>query len=136
MGRVSRAEYLQQYLRNAADIIGLRDWEISYEPEDSPPDEAEARICALDNQRAFIGLAPKFWTHPPEQQRRILTHELVHLHFDRFSKFAELIEPQLAASTFQLFADGLEQAEEQAVEALARVLSQALPLPKFPKADA
>lgn len=73
---------LARYIRDAADVLGLRDWEVRL---DSEPCEAEADASVWtvrDIHVAHIQVSADFAALPPARQRHVIAHELAHIHMD------------------------------------------------------
>jgi hypothetical protein len=69
------------YLRQLADLMGLRDWTvfIHEDPPDDPSLAAEAD-CRFGLKRINVAVSEKFLKFDPEEQRQTLCHELIHAH--------------------------------------------------------
>jgi len=115
---------LQIYACRLQDRMGLRDWVVCVVP-DEPDDGSTARVLCVYGQRvAFIAFADHYFDLPPERQRAVLVHELVHPHLDvcarlALPKFGDDGEPFLL--TF-----------EHGVDAVAQVIAPFMPLPARP----
>ena len=121
----------QQYLRDLADRLLLRDWEIALSREwpQDPLAYAAVVVCREDNQ-AVIYLQDGFLGHPAEDRRKWLTHELMHVHLDRPQRVMERLGEQFPDNTATVFAKQMHHDEiEISVCRLVRILAPTLPLP-------
>lgn len=127
---VSRHDQLLDYAVRISKAILLADWEIVFVPESyQGDDKAEAQIELRNGQVATLAVAPEFWGLPAEYQRRVIVHELCHCYFDRFRISADIIALLPDKNVSALLQEANEDAEDVAVELVARVLSPCLPLP-------
>jgi hypothetical protein len=114
--------------------MGLDHWEVTVIEAASDVDswadiEAHPQAPTADLRVSF-----DFWKQSPEKQRLVLTHELMHLVVSRYARIAENLEDALGALAWAVIEPQLEDAEERAVEHMARIVAPYLSLPAFPKA--
>lgn len=137
MVRRGRDKRVQTYLRVAANIFGLKDWEIILETESPSVDPhyeftyAESRW--MEGNHGYFRFSEKFYEIDPTLQRLTVAHEMAHGHLSQLSILCEALDTVLDKKTYALFERLTENAEEQAVEAFARLLADRLPLPRFGK---
>lgn len=128
-----RLKYWNEYVQLLKDLIGLRDWsiEVGEEPADRYDGDNFATFSGIEGTKAGrIKLCCSFDELQPSTQRYIVTHELVHAHFNLMEhavgkimgKYMVVREVEAAREVFYL---GLEYG----VDAVARSWAEHLPLP-------
>jgi hypothetical protein len=121
------------YIRDLADAMGLKDW--TFKIDDRPADDdadadADAQIrCIYGQRRAVIRLCVGFDGYDAEKQRGILTHELIHPHIDPIDTVTRNMEPLIGRPAWTIFNGAMDDAIENATDAIAVVLAPFLPLP-------
>lgn len=124
-------EAYSRYLRDLADALLLRDWEIELD-RDRADAGAWACVHVLDVENfARVRVDwPAFFHRSPEERREWLTHELVHCHLDRPQRVVGQLAEQFADNTAMAFASEAHEKEiEVCTQRLARILAPLLPLP-------
>lgn len=120
------------YLRQLADLLRLRDWDI--ELDRGAPDDPNhgAEVAVFYGRRCLrVYLGRALPTYSPEEQRATLTHELIHAHVEPIAEWARLymsekepaLEGSFPAMTFR-------REEEFLVDTLAVIVAPYLPLPE------
>jgi hypothetical protein len=72
---------IEPYLRELADLVGLRDWRILV--SDDPPEHPEHAACIdvrYGLKVAVVSFHPQWAESEPEQFRNTCCHELLHAH--------------------------------------------------------
>lgn len=117
-----RKSRFKHYLRDLADLMGLRDWTVSVH-RDPPDDEHQASCHAVYGRKmAQIQLSENFLESVPDRQRQTLVHELMHAHFGPLNHLmrSELTDPGYRAFMLSL---------EYAIDGIAEEWAKRLPLP-------
>ena len=134
MAKQDKFTQLRDWVSLSQTVLGLDYWEITIVEAASDVD-AWADIDAHGQQpTADLRVSFDFWKQTPEKQRLILTHELMHLVVARYARIAENLEDALGSLAWAVIEPQLEDAEERAVEHMARIVAPYLSLPNFPKA--
>lgn len=121
---------LEEYMRHAADTLGLRDWRVDVSRN---PSSDENRACSdfvFGKRHVTVAFNREFRTYDADQQRETIAHELLHCHFDsltdvirdELTHLGRLNEGELASVRRAHL-----RAEELSVDALSRVVSVLLP---------
>lgn len=118
---------LEAYIRKTADLMDLRDWRIELN-DDHPDDDCGATVQVLENRR-LAKVSVSEGTETPENLRHYIVHELVHLHLWPIDQSTESIIGALGSTSYSVFSMSHRNAVEQAVDAVACVISPHLPLP-------
>ena len=134
MAKQDKFAVLKAWVTEAQTVMGLDHWEVTIIEAASDVDawadiEAHPQAPTADLRVSF-----DFWKQAPEKQRLILTHELMHLVVSRYARTAENLEDALGSIAWSVIEPQLEDAEERAVEHMARIVAPYLALPNFPKA--
>ena len=134
MAKQDKFAQLKVWIIEAQTVFGLDHWEVTVVVAASDVDawadiEAHAQQPTADLRVSF-----DFWKQTSEKQRLILTHELMHLVVSRYARVTENLEDALGSLAWAVIEPQLEDAEERAVEHMARIVAPYLSLPNFPKA--
>lgn len=117
-----RKQAFAAYLRELADRMGLKDWEITV--KDGPPDDRSAR-CSVwmryGGKQARTYLSEEFLRGTPEEQRADLVHELVHLHF---AAMDGVVEDALSPEMYRAY----QRLWEYGIDGIAEAWAPSLPL--------
>jgi len=119
----------QDYVNKAAAILGLSHWkvEVSKHPAES---DSWADVEVSDNLwNATIRLSADFWTLDPSEKRRVIAHELIHIHYAGVERAVEALNGVLGTEAFTLLQNVFDVEAERAADALSTPLSRLLPNP-------
>ncbi len=109
-----RADSAKKWIRQCADVLFLKDWQIDVRVVDEL-DSAHAKVDFESSWHAVVTIDQKFLKKPARLQKMIVAHELLHcLHK----------ETDDAAGTA-----GYEVAMERFVERMESILCQIIPRP-------
>jgi hypothetical protein len=133
-GETMSREKVKDYLDENLPLLNLKQWEIKVST-DLPGDDAWADIEASENLWiATLRLNNDFFREAPEHQRRILAHEMMHLHYASIERLIDSLEDVLGAESYVMLTKLWDVETERAAEAVSYVLAEALPLPVFKEA--
>lgn len=125
---VREREWLVRYIRQSADLVGLRDW--TYEVSALPcVSNRAADITLVEGRRiARLAFCAGFRELPERDQREAIAHELVHCHLHGVADvvrvdIAAAIRPTLHSVLWSSF----ERQLEHAVDAMVPVFARAIP---------
>jgi hypothetical protein len=117
-----------KYLREIADKMGLRDWELvlSAHPCD---EEYAAQVCPVEGQRFATFRLRRDWIKRPEyRKRQTMVHELMHCHFHPVDSVVKLdILPHLASAAKDIALAGYVRNVEYAIDNVATVIADSMP---------
>ncbi len=120
-------ERVRPWVLACATFLHLDRWTLTLKDE-PPPEDAQAMIHRWRGQLdAHLFLSDHFFAVPEREQREVLAHELLHAHCRPFWDVWRDLDEVLGKPAYVLFRNHMEVAEEQVVEALARVLAPLLP---------
>lgn len=117
---------LDQYVRQLADLIGMRDWKVKLEDEHPGDGNLGFCECVYGRKIANIRLAEH---DTIEELRHTIVHELLHAHLDPTRLPIENIRNVLGQPLYDATHNALVDAVEYATDEIASVLAPLLPLP-------
>ena len=126
MAHDPRKEAFVPYVRQLAESMALKDWNIRLDPCDLARDGAEASIWLANTQRlAIVYLSEHFLGCKPEEQRKTLVHELIHCHVEMMRMTMNKLVTEEKDRDIILFQ------VEYAVDSLADAFAPHMPLPNI-----
>ncbi len=122
-------EKLGEYVREMADLCGLRDWTVQVDT--TPAEDHEAGTCRVTYGRKFgmIRMASDWSGENAESIRQTVTHELLHMHAESVFWSLNNVQDVLGSSAFTVLEGSVRDALEVMVDSVATVLAERLPLP-------
>ena len=122
-----RSERISAWINDARALLGLSTWRIVISL-DAAESDAWADIEPNHHaDSATLRLANDFWKQPPDKQREILAHELLHLVVCRQDQLVENLEDALGKVAWSVFEPQYDDATERTVDNLARIIAPMLP---------
>jgi hypothetical protein len=121
---------LGKYVRNMADLMGLRDWHLKL--MNDPPDDPEAAACCevIYGQKYALIRFHRDWTSAdPEELRSTVIHELIHCHVEPMRWSVNNVKHVVGTAMFEVIFDAFSDALEVAVDGMARAWAESMPLP-------
>lgn len=125
---------LAKYAGMVADGLGVGHLHISLHPE-SPGEAKDGSAAAASwegtygRNQGVIRVNPAFDTYPPEEQRVVIVHELLHAHTEALREHVRTsLAPVLGQSVFDVFMAGFTQHDERFTDALATAIAPSFPL--------
>jgi hypothetical protein len=113
--------------------MGLGHWEITVSPE-SAPDDSWADIEVSTNlYHATIRFSPKLWDEKPEDVKRVVAHELIHIHQAGVERLVETLEKPLGSAAYEMLSTVWDVESERSADSLSKVIAQLMPEPKEKK---
>lgn len=116
------------WLRRAADLLGLRDWDVRASKK-IPAGDAIAETFIRDSApEAIVAISPTFFEWSEADRRKTLVHELLHAHIHPITKFArDAVEGELGHTAEAIVEQAINELEEQTCDRLARAIAPLLP---------
>ena len=116
------------------DVMNLRQWTLKVS-NDIPADDSWADVEVSENLwEATIRLSADFFKESPESQRRILAHELMHVHTAALERLMGTLSGVLGSQAYEVLDKVWDTEGERVAEALSFVVAGVLPLPEFTSA--
>lgn len=123
MTRDEKIEAFRPYVRDLADRMCLKDWRVELQADEPDQKHYNADISTVPGTKnARIRLKRDFFEDSPEEQRRGICHELVHLHLDEVDNFVEKLLTGDQMGSFNTL-------REVAVDEIAHAIAPGMPLP-------
>ncbi len=114
-----------KYVIRTAAEYGLRDWQIVVHEGTKADDLAAGVWCVYGRRIAHVSVADDFTASSPEEQRRIVLHELTHIHLDQTTTLIQEALPGiLGAPAYAVFEQAYRQAMEHATDAIADAVAE------------
>lgn len=128
---MDKREKVKAYIASALPLLNLRQWTVNVS-NSLPPDDSFADVeVSTHLYQATIRLSEDFWKETPTSQRRIIAHELIHVHYAGVERMIENIEESVGTIVYDLL-DRIYDVEcERAADSLSVPLGELLPLPDF-----
>ena len=127
----SLREQVTAYLNANRDVMHLKQWTLKVS-NDIPSDDSWADIEVSDNLwEATVRISGDFFKETPESQRRILAHELMHVHLAALERLMGTMEGVLGSQAYEVVDKLWDTEGERVAEALSFVVAEVLPLPDF-----
>ncbi len=127
----SLREQVASYLNANRDVMHLKQWTLKVSA-DIPADDSWADVEVSDNLwEASVRLSGDFFKETPESQRRILAHELMHVHNASLERLIGTLSGVLGSQAYELLEKVWDTEGERVAEALSFVVAEVLPLPDF-----
>lgn len=118
---------LQDYVTRCAAILGLAHWkvEVSKHPcdEDSWADIEVSQNLWTATMRVSSG----FWALESNEKRRVIGHELLHVHYAGAERAVESLEGVLGREGYEIILNVFNVEVERAADALSTPVSRLLP---------
>lgn len=126
-----RADLLS-YFADMAVRLGAPGWQLEVAMQPAGADDDASIFIRDDTDKATLHVPPDFFSKPPEQQRRDLTHEALHLVLDRSQKaYQDAIDGLVPAGFEGPLTTTPQRLHERGIESLAQAIAHLLPLPRF-----
>ena len=128
---ISPRNQVTEYLNANRVVMHLTQWTLKV-ANDIPADDSWADIEVSENLwEASIRLSNDFFKETPESQRRILAHELMHVHLAALERLVGTLDGVLGSQAYEVLEKVWDTEGERVAEALSFVVAERLPLPSF-----
>jgi hypothetical protein len=118
---------LQAYVNRCLPVFGLPQWRVEVSKHPTEEDNW-ADIEVSDNLwTATLRVSSDFWSLDPEEKRRIVAHELLHVHYAGPERTLESLSGVLGTEAYALLSAIYEKEIERSADALSTVVSRLLP---------
>lgn len=132
---MTKRDKAKAYIASALPILNLRQWTVNLS-ESLPPDDSYADIEVSENLwTATIRLSEDFWKEKPESQRRIIAHELIHIHYAGVERLLNILQQSLGSMVYDVVDQIWDVESERGADSLSTPLGELLPLPDFTEGE-
>lgn len=122
-----RTDIVAHWVASVLPMLRLSHWQVRVS-DDAAPDDAHADTSPHSQATtATIRLGASFWSLNAEEQRAVLTHELVHLVLCRLDQMSDALEDSLGSVGWSVWRPLWEDEHERATDAVALLLAPHLP---------
>ena len=120
------------YLRDLADRLGLKDWDIRLERGEPQNGNAlGSNHLQYGQRRCYIYLSSDLFAEKPEDHRWVCVHELLHCHFDPLDDAMDDVADRLADDKATELARAVyKRQREHTLDHIATAIALYLPLPE------
>ena len=131
LSATSKSVFLE-YLNGLQELLHVSHWKVVIDWEENCHNTCDGQLAVTTGRySATLWLHNNFFTLPLVDQRRVLVHELLHIHTDKILSSAAAGFKQLSKDTKAVVTRLTREAEEYTVDALSEVLAQFVPLPPW-----
>lgn len=127
----AQAKSILRWLKPACRRLHVDDWHITVSfgdlPDEVPTGSDASTFVATEADKAIIFIPDRFWTYDAREQRRILTHELLHLHVERLVRAPEALKARVASDVWETFDHEARREYERTIDNLARAFAPHMP---------
>jgi hypothetical protein len=122
---------VEEYLNAVLPALNLPQWKVKIS-KDIPNDDAWADVEVSENLwEANLRISDDFFRETPESQRRILAHEMVHVHQASVERLVNTLEGVLGSQGYEILDKLWDTETERVAEAMSFVIAQVMPMPEF-----
>lgn len=122
---------LLRYVRDVADVIGLRDHSFEVRQAALPTGVRATCDCVTGRRYARITVCEQFFELEAEEQREAITHEEVHAHLHVLMEHVEQLREELGRAHHQSLSAAYRRDLERVTDALTTAFVSHIPLPSF-----
>jgi hypothetical protein len=117
------------YVERCKEIMGLSHWEVKVSNL-QPDDDAWAEIEVSDNlYQATIRFSKDLWKEKPAEIRRVVAHELIHIHQAGVERMVDTLEKPLGIAAYEIVSRTWDVESERCADSLSTIVAKVLPLP-------
>src|SRR5688500_7921750 len=124
---------MDRYVRDVADRLGLRDWEIRLRRTPCEDGNGASVTVVYGRRLATMELCADFVTISADDRRHNITHELIHCHMDQCYVILRQLERTFGQAVYSVIREVQHEAIEQATDALATVIAPTMPACELPQ---
>ena len=121
---------MQKYVDLCKDVFDLSHWKVVVSRE-SCEEDSWAEVEVSDNLwEATIKLAPDFFTQTKLEQRRIIAHELIHIHYAGAERIVESLDGVLGSQAYEIVDSIYTIETERGADSMSRLVARLQPMPE------
>lgn len=118
---------LQNYVNKCLPVFGLTQWKVEVSKHPTEEDNW-ADIEVSDNLwSATLRVSSDFWGLDVDEKRRIVAHELLHVHYSGAERAIESLDGVIGTESYAILSNIYEREVERAADALSIVVAKILP---------
>lgn len=125
-------EMFEAYTAQLQALLGLERWSLTVMWSAPAPSDCDAQVEVIDGRyAALMWLHDEFFTLPLSEQRRVVVHELLHLHTAPIISAVHITSKAITKPARKVGVKLIRDAEEHVVDALSVTVGELLPLPDW-----
>ena len=118
---------VQEYVNRSAAIIGLAHWKIEVSKHPCEEDSWADIEVSQNLWNATLRVSAEFWGLDPQEKRRVIAHELLHVHYAGAERAIEALDGVIGKEAYEILANVFNVEVERAADALSTPVSKLLP---------
>jgi len=119
---------VQDYVNRASGIIGLAHWKIEVSKHPCEEDSWADIEVSQNLWNATLRVSAEFWSLDPQEKRRVIAHELLHVHYAGAERAIEALDGVIGKEAYEILANVFNVEVERAADALSTPVSRLLPV--------
>lgn len=118
---------VQEYVNRSASALGLAHWKIEVSKHPCEEDSWADIEVSQNLWNATLRVSAEFWGLDPQEKRRVLAHELLHVHYAGAERAIEALDGVIGKEAYEILANIFNFEVERAADALSTPVSKLLP---------
>jgi hypothetical protein len=118
---------LQDYVTRCAAILGLAHWKVEVSKHPCEEDSWADIEVSQNLWTATMRVSAEFWALDPSEKRRVIAHELLHVHYAGAERAVEALDGVLGREGYEIISNVFDVEVERAADALSTPVARLLP---------
>lgn len=118
---------LQEYVNRCLPLFGLAQWTVTVSKHPTEEDNWADIEVSENLWNATLRVSSDFWGLDSNEKRRIVAHELLHVHYAGAEGAIEALNGVIGTEAFAILSNVYEREVERAADALSTVVAKLLP---------
>lgn len=118
---------VQEYVNRAAAVLGLAHWKIEVSKHPCEEDSWADIEVSQNLWNATLRVSAEFWSLDPQEKRRVIAHELLHVHYAGAERSIESLDGVIGKEAYEILSNIFNVEVERAADALSTPVSRLLP---------
>lgn len=119
---------VQEYVNRAATALGLAHWKIEVSKHPCEEDSWADIEVSQNLWNATLRVSAEFWGLDPQEKRRVIAHELLHVHYAGAERAIEALDGVIGKEAYEILSNIFNFEVERAADALSTPVSKLLPV--------
>jgi hypothetical protein len=118
---------LQEYVNRCASALGLGHWKVEVSKYPCEEDSWADIEVSQNLWTATIRISAEFWGLDNLEKRRVIAHELLHIHYAGAERSLEALDGVIGRESYEIISNVFDIEVERAADALSTHVSKLLP---------
>ena len=118
---------VQEYVNRAATALGLSHWKVEVSKHPCEEDSWADIEVSQNLWNATLRVSAEFWGLDPQEKRRVIAHELLHVHYAGAERAIEALDGVIGKEAYEILSNIFNFEVERAADALSTPVSKLLP---------